>query len=58
MVRIAPGVDQEYEVSDPEVVRARFTTDVRLADGASASFLTPRRDDTDLAVFVTVKVGR
>lgn len=57
-VRLASGIEQEVEVSDPEIVRSRFSTDVLLSDGASASFLSPRRGDEDLLVMVTARIVR
>jgi hypothetical protein len=53
-VRIAAGVETTGEVSFPAVMRARLFGDVRLGDGATAFFVTPWKEDRDLALFLSV----
>ncbi len=57
-VRIAAGVDAEGEIQLPEVLRARLSGDVRLAAGATAVFVTPLKEDEDLALFVSIELAR
>jgi hypothetical protein len=55
-VRVAAGVEQEGEIMLPEILRARLSGDVRLADGATAVFVTPLTEDKDMALFVTLEL--
>jgi hypothetical protein len=54
-VRIAAGVEQEGEIMLPEVLRARLSGDVRLADGAPAVLVTPLTEEKDVALFLTLE---
>jgi hypothetical protein len=52
-VRLGPNFS-EVEIGLPEVTRARFTADVKLAAGAAAVFVTALDEDEDLALVIAL----
>ncbi len=55
IVRIVAGSELEGEIMLPEVMRARLSGDMRLAEGATAVFVSPLTEEKDMALFVTLE---